>query len=343
MERMVFMHNRLTLGYMTDKALKSVSHEDANALTHINLAFGVIRDGLLDMSRLPNIREIDRIRDYNATLKIVLSIGGWGAGGFSPMVGREDRRAAFIESCAKAVQTYGLDGIDIDWEYPCLDWAGIESAPQDKENFSLLLEGLRGALGAHKIVSIAAGAGHYFVENTQMERVAKACSYVQLMTYDLRSGFEREAGHHTNLFPTPGDRLNGSVQASVEDFAAAGVPKDKIVIGAAFYSRRWDGVPDVNHGLFQTAATTGQHGPGYTDLYDEYINKNGFVRYWDDAAKAPYLFNGSTFISYDDPESIRLKCAYLKKEGLLGIMYWEHSCDPSRRLLTAMADAMLHT
>lgn len=84
MERMVFMHNRLTLGYMTDKALKSVSHEDANALTHINLAFGVIRDGLLDMSRLPNIREIDRIRDYNATLKIVLSIGGWGAGGFSP-------------------------------------------------------------------------------------------------------------------------------------------------------------------------------------------------------------------------------------------------------------------
>ena len=191
-------------------------------------------------------------------------------------------------------------------------------------------------------VSIAAGAGHYFVENTQMERVAKACSYVQLMTYDLRSGFEREAGHHTNLFPTPGDRLNGSVQASVEDFAAAGVPKDKIVIGAAFYSRRWDGVPDVNHGLFQTAATTGQYGPGYTDLYDEYINKNGFVRYWDDAAKAPYLFNGSTFISYDDPESIRLKCAYLKKEGLLGIMYWEHSCDPSRRLLTAMADAMLH-
>ena len=157
MERMVFMHNRLTLGYMTDKALKSVSHEDANALTHINLAFGVIRDGLLDMSRLPNIREIDRIRDYNATLKIVLSIGGWGAGGFSPMVGREDRRAAFIESCAKAVQTYGLDGIDIDWEYPCLDWAGIESAPADKENFTLLMEELRGALGGQKIVSIAAG------------------------------------------------------------------------------------------------------------------------------------------------------------------------------------------
>ena len=71
-------------------------------------------------------------------------------------------------------------------------------------------------------------------------------------------------------------------------------------------------------------------------LKHSHDNKRG------DDAKAPYLFNGSTFISYDDPESIRLKCAYLKKEGLLGIMYWEHGCDPSRRLLTAMAGAMRH-
>ncbi len=336
------MHNHVTLGYVTDSALASVSHEDANALTHINLAFGAIRDGLLDMSQLPHIREIDRIRDYNATLKVVLSIGGWGAGGFSPMVRRADARAAFLESCEKAVREYALDGIDIDWEYPCLDWAGIESDPADKENFTLLMEELRGALGGQKIVSIAAGAGRYFLENTQMDKVAKACSYVQIMTYDLRSGFEQEAGHHTNLFTSPGDRLNGSVKSSVENFLAAGVPRDKIVIGAAFYARRWDGVPDVNHGLFQRAETVGQYGPGYTGLCDEYINKNGFVRYWDDDAKAPYLFNGSTFISYDDPESIRLKCAYLKKEGLLGIMYWEHGCDPSRRLLTAMAGAMRH-
>ena len=79
------MHNHVTLGYVTDSALASVSHEDANALTHINLAFGAIRDGLLDMSQLPHIREIDRIRDYNATLKVVLSIGARGA--FRPWSG----------------------------------------------------------------------------------------------------------------------------------------------------------------------------------------------------------------------------------------------------------------
>ena len=115
---------------------------------------------------------------------------------------------------------------------------------------------------------------------------------------------------------------------------------EKIVIGAAFYSRRWDGVPNVNHGLFQQAETVGQYAPGYTRLAEEFINKNGFTRYWDDDAKAPFLFNGSSLISYDDPESIRLKCEYLKKEGLKGIMYWDHGSDPSRALLGAMRTAM---
>ena len=75
-------------------------------------------------------------------------------------------------------------------------------------------------------------------------------------------------------------------------------------------------------------------------LTEAYINKNGFVRYWDDEAMAPFLFNGSSLISYDDPESIRLKCEYLKTEGLKGIMYWDHGSDPSRALLGAMWTAM---
>ena len=331
---------RYILGYVTDGALESVTAEDANSLTHINLAFGVIRDGLLDMSRMPHIGETERIRALNPRLKIVLSVGGWGAGGFSLMSRTEEGRRAFAASCLRTVEKHGLDGIDIDWEYPCDNSAGIDSDPSDRQHYTQLLQALRDALGETRIVSIAAGAGHYFIEGTEMDRVAAVCDYVQLMTYDIRSGFQREAGHHTNLFTSPGDRLDGSVKSSVDDYRAAGVPSEKIVIGAAFYSRRWDGVPNVNHGLFQQAETVGQYAPGYTRLAEEFIDKNGFTRYWDDDAKAPFLFNGSSLISYDDPESIRLKCEYLKKEGLKGIMYWDHGSDPSRALLGAMRTAM---
>ena len=331
---------RFILGYVTDGSLETVTAEDAARLTHINLAFGVIKDGLLDMSHMPHIGEVNRIRKLNPGLKFVLSVGGWGAGGFSLMCRTAAGREAFAAYCLKVVEKHGLDGIDIDWEYPCDNSAGIDCDPSDRQNYTLLLQALRDALGKDRIVSIAAGAGNYFIEGTEMDRVAQICNYVQLMTYDMRSGFQKEAGHHTNLFTSSGDRLNGSVKSSVDAFHAAGVPREKIVIGAAFYSRRWDGLPNINRGLFQQAETVGQYGPGYTTLTESYINKNGFVRYWDDEAMAPFLFNGSSLISYDDPESIRLKCVYLKTKGLKGIMYWDHGSDPSRALLGAMWTAM---
>lgn len=332
--------DKLILGYVTNRALESVTQEDANRLTHINLAFGKVKDGLLSMHELTHIDEVARIRSLNPKLKFVLSVGGWGAGGFSLMARTAAGREAFAASCLKEVEKYNLDGIDIDWEYPCDNSAEIDCDPSDKQNFTYLLQALRDKLGEGRIVSIAAGAGNYFIEDTEMDKVAAICDYVQLMTYDIRSGFQREAGHHTGLFTSPGDKLNGSVKSSVDAFHAAGVPKNRIVIGAAFYSRRWDGLPDVNHGLFQMAQTVGQYGPGYTRLEEEFINKNGFTRYWDDDAKAPYLFNGSSLISYDDPESIALKCEYLLKEDLLGIMYWDHGSDPSRQLLGAMWKAL---
>ena len=95
-----------------------------------------------------------------------------------------------------------------------------------------------------------------------------------------------------------------------------------------------------NHGLLQEAETIGGYGPSYGELLEKFIGKNGFVRYWDDTAKAPYLFDGSTFITYEDAQSIAAKCEYIKQNGLLGLMYWEHSCDPTGALLQAIAEGL---
>ena len=71
-------------------------------------------------------------------------------------------------------------------------------------------------------------------------------------------------------------------------------------------------------------------------MVEKYINKNGFVRYWDDEAKAPWLFNGSVFISYDDEQSLACKISYLKENGLAGIMCWEYICDATHTLTAFM-------
>lgn len=333
------MKKPIILGYATNQGLLMITEEDARRLTHINLAFGILTDGLLDMQRLPDIGRIQQVRQWNPDIKIVLSVGGWTAGGFSTMAMTDAGRRAFAKSVVEVMEIHGLDGVDMDWEYPCNGSAGIDYDPKDRENFTYLLEALREAVG-DRIVSIAAGAGEYFIRDTEMEKVAAICDYVQLMTYDMRSGFCTEAGHHTSLYHTAGDSQEISTETTVRMFEKAGVPREKIVIGAAFYSRRWGGVPDTDRGLLQQAQTVGEYGPGYAELVREYIDKNGWVRHWDDEAKAPYLFNGNELISYDDPQSIRYKCRYVLKEGLLGIMYWEHSCDDTHTLLAEMYDEL---
>lgn len=331
----------LFLAYVMDHNLIKVTPDDAQRLTHINLAFGkVTPDGLLDESGLSHIDYIEQIRQWNPSLKFVLSVGGWGAGNFSTMAMTEEGRQRFAASCKAYADKHHLDGIDIDWEYPCYDSAGIDADPSDKEHFTALMQSLRDALGPDKIVSIAAGAGDYFVRDTEMDKVAQICDYIQLMTYDMRSGFCSQAGHHTALYAGEGDDSGANTLETVEMFHAAGVPYEKTVIGAAFYSRKWDGVPNVNTGLLQQAQTTGQGGPRYHDIVANYINKNGWVKYWDDTAKAPYLFNGSSLISYDDPDSLTLKCAYLKDKGLLGIMFWELGCDDTHTLIKTIAESL---
>lgn len=328
----------IILGYSGSKGLDQMTKEDALRLTHINLAFGLIQDGLLTMKNFPNLKEqLVRVRAMNPKLKIVLSIGGWTAGGFSLMSRIAEGRAAFAQSVKNVLDDYALDGVDIDWEYPCSDEAGIDCDPSDKQNFTYLMESMREAAGPNRIVSIAAGGGDYFVRDTEMEKVAQICDYIQIMTYDLNC-FTHTTRHHTSLYAMAGSYPQGNADYCTRLFHAAGVPLEKIVLGAAFYSRKWTGVKPNQNGLLQDAESMGGYGPSYGELLKDYIGKNGFVRYWDDTAKAPYIFDGSTFITFDDAESIAHKCAYIKEKGLLGLMYWEHSCDPSGALLEAIAD-----
>ena len=44
------------------------------------------------------------------------------------------------------------------------------------------------------------------------------------------------------------------------------------------------------------------------------------------------------FLSYDDEESVAEKVRYASEKNLLGVMYWEHGSDPTRKLLRAMSE-----
>lgn len=342
------------IAYVGTNDLKRVTIPDALDMDIINIAFGIIREGLAWWQPDADaINGLNRLRAIHPGIRIVLSIGGWGAGGFSEMAATAKGRARFAQSCVRLVKDYGLDGIDLDWEYPGSSAAGIASMPEDKENFTYLLQDLRDALdaigGRYYQLSIAAGANESYIARTEMDQVAKILDYVQIMTYDLGTAYGKVSGHHTNLYPSEiyaervkesslaerfrdrfadeGDvRLahlaETSADQSVRAYIEAGVPAEKLVIGAAFYGRTFKGVVGGGDGLAMEAGGDNHAGPDYDVLTPAYLAEHGFKRYWDESAKAPWLFNGSTFISYDDPESLAEKAKYSMEKGLGGVMYW---------------------
>ncbi|MEC0371690.1 glycosyl hydrolase family 18 protein [Paenibacillus chibensis] len=319
---------------------------DASKLTHINYAFTHIQDNriipLKGQNDDANYAYLRELRKENPHLKILNSVGGWAADGFSDAALTEESRETFAGSIIDYVKKYDLDGIDLDWEYPTQNAGDTTGRPEDKQNFSLLLKLLReklNGLGLEKHryyeLTIAAGATQNYLNGVEIHEVVKYVDNINLMTYDFAGGWSAQTEHHTNLY---GGSI--SVDSSVRLYLGSNVPADKLVIGAAFYGHLWTGVKSGDqHGLGQDATGTGVT-PTFNDILAQYTADQGFTRYWDDTAKAPYLFDGSIFVSYDDEQSVSEKAKYVLDQQLAGAMFWEYSQDASGRLLTALANGL---
>lgn len=329
--------------YIMERTVNELRVADILRMTHLNIAFCLIKDGKADVSHLEYLDRIAIYKRINPNLKVIISIGGWGADGFSQAAMTEEGRILLSKTAMDIVLKWDFDGVDIDWEYPCLDDAEIACDPRDKENYTLLLAQLRADLdklgtGKKYTLSVAVGGEEYFVKNTEMDKCVQYLDYVNLMTYDLRGGFTDVAGHHTNLYPQKNEPNGPAGSRTVELFHNAGVPYEKMVLGSAFYGRKWTGLlSSKDEGLGQKASSLGTGGNGYDKLRDEFVDKNGYHRYWDENACAPYLYNGETFISYEDPESIKAKCEFVKEKGLMGMMYWAYG---SHDLFEAMVEGL---
>ena len=345
------------IGYVAGWHVWTTDKIDAQKLTHINYAFADIVDGKV-ASYLENdeynFQVLDSLRLENPDLKILISVGGWARSTyFSDAALTEESRKVFAESAVDFMKRYNLDGVDLDWEYPGNPGAGNVFRAVDKQNFTLMLAELRRQLDEQSridgrenepyLLTIATGASKGFLENTEMHKAHQYLDFINLMTYDYHTGGSPVAGHHTNLYPSQSIHYTrGSADESVQWNIDAGIPAEKLILGAAFYGRYWTDVRPVDNGLYQFAPGSDRGSVGFDELRDKTINKNGFTRFWDDEAKAPWLWNPETrmFISYDDEESLRHKTHYIKARGLGGAMFWEYSSNYGEELLNALYDGL---
>lgn len=187
---------------------------DPGLVTHVNFAFAHVNE-TFDGVYIPDkreLRKVARLGRGRRAPKVLLSIGGWGSGRFSEMAATPGNRLSFAKACRRVVRRFRLAGIDIDWEYPTSDAAGISASPEDTENFTLLMECLRKTLGDKKMLTIATVCSARYID---LKAVLPYVDYVNVMAYDMGNEY--------------------TYQEAVAAHVAAGVPPGKLVLGMPFH------------------------------------------------------------------------------------------------------------
>ena len=304
----------------------------------------------------PNLwNEVAALKVKFPHMKIKLSVGGGSERGFPAMSADPVKRANFAANLCQWVVTRNLDGVDIDWEFPVRPiTGGVE--PTERDTYIALLQEVRNALDdlgeqndRYYSLSAAVPVQRTFTTDNDVEAAANIVDQLKLMAYDFYGSWSATTGHNVKLYSDPSIPLNNpesnSIDRSINAYIDAGVPPGKISLGIAFYGFYWDGIDAGDNanapGLLQPRNPTSSRDQiAWSNLRSNLNPSSGFIRYWDDIAKAPFLYNSSSkrWITYTDHEQIELLAAYAKEKKLGGVFIWELFHDPDNELLQTLVD-----
>jgi len=269
-----------------------------------------------------NFKAIYKLKKQNRALKLLLSIGGWGsAPAFHPVVVNPTRRALFVSSCIKLLEDYGLDGLDLDYEYPETD--------AQATGFANLLKELRTALNARAATksprprfwltaAVPCGPDNY--TKLRVSEMDKSLDFWNLMSYDLAGSWDQVAGHQAALW---GPGLTAS--AAVNWYLSKGIIRDKIVLGLPLYGRSFANTNGIGQAFNGVGPGTWEAG-----IYDyRALPLPGSTVSTDPGLGASWSYDRQKreLITYDNEEVGRIKGQYIKNERLGGSMFWELSGD----------------
>ncbi|MEH1163775.1 glycoside hydrolase family 18 protein [Micromonospora sp. CPCC 205539] len=312
-----------------------------------------------------NFGQLAKLKAKHPDLQVLISLGGWAWSTYFSNAARTDAsRKAFVTSCIDLYLKGNLpaaggsggpgaaagvfDGIDLDWEWP--NWAGEPGnvvRPEDRENFTKLLAEFRRQLDAygrttrthHPLTAFLPANPAAMDAGFEGRKIFRYLDFATVQGYDFHGGWEAVANQQSALRVPAGspDNPDFSVEVAINGWIDRGAPRDKLVLGIPYYGRGWTGITGGGNGLFQpaTAPAPATFEAGYED-YKQLKNLagNGFTVHRDLRAGHAWLFDGTTFWTYDDPAVVLQKMLYIRRTGLAGAMIWSLDGDDDNATLT---------
>ena len=182
-------------------------------LTHINYAFLTPKaDGAFNPLLNKRLLKMVVQKAHSRNVKVLISVGGWGWDPqFEELAAGPESRAAFVQNLKAFMDEYQLDGADIDWEYP--------DPGQSSQNFLALIRELRKAMPDQLLTTAVISYGDEHGLGIPPESFA-SFDFVNIMTYD-----------------GPNHGTMEQFDKGIEYWSERGLEKEKMTIGAPFYSR----------------------------------------------------------------------------------------------------------
>ncbi|GAV79970.1 Glyco_hydro_18 domain-containing protein [Cephalotus follicularis] len=266
------------------------------------------------------------VQKKNPSVKTLLSIGGGGANPetFASMASQNSSRGSFISSSISLARSYGFSGLDLDWEYP--------SNSTQMTNLGTLLNEWRAAVDSeaestnNKALLLSAAvfySWNYYSVLYPTQNISNNLDWINIMAYDFYGpGWSSVTGPPAALY-NPGNQVSGD--SGITAWIQSGLSAKQIVLGLPFYGYAWNLTNANNHGLFAPtngAAISSDGSIGYSEILS-YIKQNNATKVFNATVVSDYCYSGTTWIGYDDTQSISTKVSYAKGKGLLGYFAWQ--------------------
>ncbi|MEV8513247.1 glycoside hydrolase family 18 protein [Dactylosporangium sp. NPDC051484] len=290
-----------------------------------------------------NFNQFRKLKLKHPGLKVLLSLGGWTlSANFSNAALTDASRKALVKSCIDTFGSTGVfDGYDFDWEWPGSEAnPGNVIRPEDKQNFTLLVAEFRKQLGKNATLTAFLPAAPAKIDaGFEANKIFKYLDFGNVQGYDFHGTWEPKTNQQSALFvprgaPTTPD-FSGAT--SLKAWTDRGAPKKQLVLGVPYYGQGWTGVTNANHGLFQSA--TGPAPATWAAGTEDYkilaaLPQQGYKVYRDVLTGHAWLFNGSTFWTFDDPVVVAQKGLFVRLSGYGGAMVWSLDMDDANGTLT---------
>ncbi|KAH7105665.1 glycoside hydrolase superfamily [Auriculariales sp. MPI-PUGE-AT-0066] len=300
---------------------------------------------------------------------VKLSIGGWdGSKHFSSAVSNHQSRTTFVSNIVAVYRDFSLDGIDM--QYPGIMGAtGNTVSSDDSANFLTFLQQLRAVLPEIALITAATQVWPFADEQgapmSDVSAFAQVLDWILLMVYDTW-GSSANPGPNAPL--DDGCRIQPNLASWTQSgFPASklvlGIPAyGYISRSSATRLRNRRSAPDgtialeapnginvvstpdengmvtieneeggIDGGQVQFRSIVEQ-GALKTSQESKFVGAGGFKRHWDNCSSTPFLSSvfASQIITYDDPESMRLKGAFAAEAGLHGVNMFDAHGDTER-------------